>query len=229
MRVLVIEDDHKIARAIKQGLEQEAYVVDLAFDGEAGFDLASSEEFDLILLDLMLPKMNGLEVCGKLRQEGIHTPILILTAKGEIDNKVKGFDCGADDYLVKPFSFAELLARTRALCRRPKIALSTLIKVGDLSLDTSTFEVKRRQKNIILSKKEFVLLEYLIRNAGKIVSKDQIMAHVWNWEADILPNTVEVYIGYLRKKIDQPFSNLPALIKTVRGFGYTLENKPIKS
>ncbi|MBU0978614.1 response regulator transcription factor [Patescibacteria group bacterium] len=230
MKILLVENEHKIARAIKQGLEQEAYVVDLAFDGEAGFDLASTEEYDLIILDLMLPKMDGLAVCQKLRQEeSVHTPILMLTAKGELDDKVQGFNLGADDYLVKPFAFVELLARVRALGRRPRSVLPTLLKAGDLSLDTVSFEVKRQQKPIALSKKEFTLLEYLMRNAGKIINKDQIMSHVWNWEANVLPNTIEVYIGYLRRKIDKPFSALPALIKTIRGFGYKLESGQVKN
>jgi len=205
-------------------LEQEAYVVDLAFDGEQGFDLSSTEEYDLIVLDLMLPKMDGLEICRKLRQEeNVQTPILMLTARGELDDKVTGLNSGADDYLVKPFAFVELLARARALTRRPKTSLKTILGVGDLSLNTQTFKVQRQKKLIHLSKKEFILLEYLMRNCGKIISKDQIMSHVWNWETDVLPNTIEVYIGYLRGKIDKPFPDQPALIKTIRGFGYKIE------
>ncbi|MBU2592634.1 response regulator transcription factor [Patescibacteria group bacterium] len=223
MRILVVEDEHKIANSIKKGLEQELYAVDLAYDGEDGFGLAATEDYDLIILDLMLPKMDGMEICAKLRQEEkIHTPILILTARDQIDDKVKGLNLGADDYLTKPFSFAELLARVRALSRRPKNGLNTLLSVGDLSLDTLSFEVKRAGKRVALSKREFSLLEYLLRHKGRILTKEQIISHVWDYDADVLPNTVEVYIGYLRKKIDKPFKNKPSLIQTVRGFGYKI-------
>lgn len=223
MRVLVVEDEHKIANAIKKGLEQESYAVDVAFDGEYGYDLASTEDYDLIILDLMLPKLDGLEICRRLRKENIHTPILILTAKGQLGEKVEGLNSGADDYLTKPFAFAELLARIKALTRRPKNALSTVLTAKDLQLDTLSFQVKRGKKEIDLSKTEFALLEYFLRNKGKVLTKDQIINHVWDYDADILPNTVEVYIGYLRNKIDRPFKNKPPLIRTVRGFGYKIE------
>jgi len=222
MRILIIEDGHKIANAIKKGLEQESYAVDIAYDGEEGFDLASTEDYDAIILDLMLPKMDGLTLCQKLRQEGTHTPILMLTAKGELDNKVTGLNTGADDYLVKPFAFEELLARLRALTRRPPNSLDQTLTVGDLSLNTLTFAVARNGRRILLSKKEFALLEYLLRNKERILTKEQIISHVWNYEADVLPNTVEVYIGYLRNKIDRPFKGKEPLIKTIRGFGYQI-------
>jgi DNA-binding response OmpR family regulator len=222
MRVLVIEDEHKIANSIKKGLEQEAFAVDVAYDGEYGYDLAVTEDYDVIVLDLMLPRLSGLEVCRRLRQEGVHTPILILTAKGQVQEKVEGLNAGADDYLVKPFSFVELLARVRALIRRPKETLPTILTYKDLTLDTLSFEVKRAGKPIKLSKKEFALLQYLLRNQGKTVTKDQIISHVWDFDADILPNTVEAFIGSLRKKIDRPFKDRPPLIHTVRGFGYRL-------
>lgn len=223
MRILVIEDEHKIANAIKKGLEQEAFSVDLAYDGEAGFDLAATEDYDVIILDLLLPKMAGLKICQKLRkEENIHTPIIMLTAKGQLDDKVNGLNAGADDYLVKPFAFAELLARIRALSRRPRQTLSPKLQVGDLTLDTLNFQVKRGNRTLNLSKKEFALLEYLIRHKEEILTKEQIISHVWDYEADILPNTVEVYIGYLRKKIDRPFKNKTPLIQTVRGFGYKI-------
>lgn len=226
MRILVVEDEHRIANSIKKGLEQESYAVDLAYDGEYGFDLAATEDYDVIILDLMLPKMAGVTLCRKLRkEENVHTPILMLTAKGELDDKVKGLNAGADDYLVKPFAFAELLARIRALTRRPKSSLDTVLEVDDLMLNTLTFEVKRAGKQINLSKKEFALLEYLMRYKGKVLTKDQIINHVWDYDADVLPNTVEVYIGYLRNKIDRPFKNKPALIHTVRGFGYKISAK----
>ncbi|OGD54413.1 DNA-binding response regulator, partial [Candidatus Beckwithbacteria bacterium RBG_13_35_6] len=216
------------ANAIKKGLEQETFAVDVAYDGEQGFDLASTEDYDVIILDLMLPKIDGMEICIKLRrEENIHTPILMLTAKGQLDDKVNGLNCGADDYLVKPFAFTELLARIRALVRRPKTSLDPVLRIGDLSLDTLSFEIKRGGKSISLSKKEFSLLEYLLRNKGKILTKDQIINHVWNYDADILPNTVEVYIGYLRNKVDRPFKDKPKLIKTVRGFGYKVSSENV--
>ena len=222
MRILVVEDEHKIANAIKKGLEQESFAVDVAYDGESGYDLAVTEDYDVIVLDLLLPGIDGMEICRKLRADKIHTPILILTAKGQLEDKVKGLNAGADDYLVKPFAFAELLARIRALIRRPKEAMATVLTYEDLSLNTLTFEVKRGDQLIKLSNKEFSLLEYLLRRPGRIFTKDQIIGHVWNYDADILPNTVEVYIGYLRNKIDRPFPQKPPLIHTVRGFGYKI-------
>lgn len=226
MRILVVEDEHKIANSIKKGLEQEAFAVDLAYDGKEGFDLAVTEDYDIILLDILLPGMGGIELCSKLREKQIHTPILMLTAKGQLEDKVSGLNAGADDYLTKPFAFEELLARIRALSRRPKKSVGTVLKVADLSLDTGTYEVRRGQKIIQLSSKEFALLEYLMRQKDKILTKDQIISHVWNYDAEILPNTVEVYIGYLRNKIDKPFGKNSKLIQTIRGFGYKIsENK----
>jgi two-component system copper resistance phosphate regulon response regulator CusR len=222
MRILVVEDEHKIANSLKKGLEQESYVVDLAYDGIEGYDLASSEEYDVIILDLMLPQTDGITICQKLRAEKIQTPILILTAKGELDDKVQGLNAGADDYLIKPFAFEELLARIRALSRRPKQGMNSLLTYEDLSLDTQKYLVLRAGEKIKLSRKEFSLLEYLMRHPEQILTKDQIISHVWNYESDILPNTVEVYIGYLRKKIDEPFNKFKPLIKTVRGYGYKL-------
>ncbi len=217
MKILIIEDEHKIANSIKRGLEQEAYVVDVAYDGEEGYDLAVSEDYDLIILDLLLPKMSGMEVVKKLRSGSIHTPVLMLTALGETQNKVEGLNNGADDYMVKPFAFEELLARIRALIRRPKGIKNEELKINNLELNTQTFEVREDNKNIELSRKEFALLEYLMRNAGRVVSKENIISHVWDYESDILPNTVEVFIGYLRNKIGKD------VIKTVRGFGYRID------
>lgn len=216
MRILVVEDEHKIANSIKKGLEQEGYAVDVAYDGSDGYDLAIGEEYDIIILDLMLPGIDGMTICKNLRNEGNHTPILILTAKGQLEDKVKGLNSGADDYLVKPFAFDELLARIRALSRRPRESHGEKLFAGNLELNPSSHEVKKEGKDIALSKKEFALLEYLMRNKGKIVTKDQIISHVWNYEADILPNTVEVFIKYLRSKIGKD------TIKTVRGFGYKI-------
>lgn len=225
MRILVIEDEHRIAESIKRGLKQENYVVDVAYDGELGYDLAATEDYDVIILDLMLPKIDGLEICQRLRKQAIHTPILMLTARGDLQDRVNGLNTGADDYLLKPFAFSELLARVRALSRRPKQQLANVLQFADLVLDSINFSVKRADQEIKLSRKEFALLEYLMRHPGQILSKNQLIDHVWDYDSDVLPNTVEVYIGYLRKKIDQPFTAQPALIQTVRGFGYRLGDK----
>lgn len=222
MRVLVVEDEYKIANSIKKGLEQESYAVDVAYDGTDGFDLASTEDYDVIILDLLLPGMGGVTICKELREDGIHIPILMLTAKGQLNDRVEGLNAGADDYLVKPFAFEELLARVRALTRRPRESAGTILTLDDLSLNILTYEVRRENTTIQLTRKEFSLLEYLLRHFNTVLTKEQIIAHVWNYDADILPNTVEVYIGYLRNKIDKPFPKSPALIHTVRGFGYKL-------
>lgn len=215
MRILVVEDEHKIAEALRKGLIQERYSVDLAYDGSDGYDLASSNEYDLIILDVMLPKMDGITVCKKLRHESIHSPILLLTAKTQIQDRVLGLDSGADDYLPKPFAFEELLARIRALLRRPTKETGTVISVGDWSMDSSTYEVKNKNENIQLSGKEYSLLEYILRHPKQVLSKEQIVNHVWDYDSEILPNTVEVYIKKMRAK------GLPII--TVRGFGYKLE------
>jgi two-component system, OmpR family, response regulator len=225
MRVLVVEDEHKIANSIKRGLEQELFAVDVSYDGNDGLGLALNEEYDLIILDLMLPGINGINICKELRKNNNHTPVLILTAKGQISEKVEGLNSGADDYLTKPFAFEELLARVRALSRRPKENIGTVLKIGNLTLDTVNFEVKRDGKLVNLSNKEYSLLEYLMRNPNKILTKEQIINHVWDYDADILPNTVEVYIGYLRNKIDKGFKDGDLLIQTVRGFGYKMRKE----
>lgn len=221
MRILVVEDEHKIANSVKKGLELENFAVDVVYDGASGYDYASSEEYDVIVLDLMLPGIDGLTITQKLRQKSIQTPILILTAKGQVEDKVAGLNSGADDYLVKPFAFTELLARVRALLRRPQKTQGNVLKVADLTLDTVSFEVKRGNQTLKLSSREFALLEYLMRHPGIVLTKEQIINHVWNYDADILPNTVEVFIGYLRKKMDRISRESP-LIKTVRGFGYKI-------
>ncbi len=223
MRILIIEDDHKIANAIKKGLEQESFAVDASYDGKDGFGQATTINYDLIILDRMLPEIDGVQICKILREKKIMTPILILTAKDKIQDRVDGLNAGADDYLVKPFAFEELLARARALLRRPEKINDNILRVKDLELDSVKFEVKRDGKKIKLSAKEFALLEYLMRNPGRILTKDNIIAHVWDYDADILPNTVEVYIRYLRNKIDDKFKQLSPLIHTARGFGYKLE------
>lgn len=223
MRILIIEDDRKIAAAIKKGLEKESYAVDVASEGERGLSLALSANYDLIILDRMLPGVDGVRICKLLRRDNIKTPILILTVKDRISDRVEGLDAGADDYLTKPFAFTELLARVRALLRRPGPLAENILQVGDLTLDRVKFVVKRGGREIKLSSKEFALLEYLMNHPGHILTKDNIIFHVWDYDAEILPNTVEVYIGYLRNKVDKAFVKQPPLIKTVRGFGYKIE------
>ena len=222
MRILLVEDEHKIASALKRGLEQEQYAVDVAYDGKEGMGMALTEPYDLIILDRMLPGIeDGLDICRAVRKKGMHVPVLLLTAKDQIQERVIGLDGGADDYLVKPFAFEEFLARVRVLLRRPEQRLENILEVEDLTLNTLTYEVKRAGKIIGLTTKEYALLEYLMRNAGMTLSKDAIIGHVWDYDADILPNTVEVYIGYLRTKIDKPFKK-HGLIHTIRGFGYKI-------
>lgn len=222
MRILVVEDEHKIAGAIKRGLEQETYAVDVAYDSDEGLSSALTGEYDVIVLDRMLPGLlDGAEICKEVRAEGIRTPILMLTAKDKVADRVEGLNAGADDYLVKPFAFEELLARVRALLRRPQDVVANVLQCDDLTLDTQTFEVKRAGRKIALSQREYALLEYLLRNQNRTLSKTNIISHVWDYDADILPNTLEVYIGYLRAKVDRPFKG-PELIHTVRGFGYRL-------
>lgn len=221
MRILIIEDEQRIATHLKKGFEHEHMTVDLVFDGERGLDVASLEEYDVILLDLMLPKMSGLEVCTSLRAQNITTPILILTAASQTQDVIRLLNAGADDYLTKPFSFEELLARVRALSRRPKQSKSQTLTIDDLTLNTSTFELKRNARAIQLSHKEYALLEYMMKHPHTILTKEQLIQHVWNYDTNILPNTIEVYIRNLRKKIDSD-TTLPALIQTVRGFGYKI-------
>jgi two-component system, OmpR family, response regulator len=225
MKILIVEDEHRIAQNIKTGLEQESYAVDVAYDGEEGYNCASNDEYDIILLDVMMPGMNGYEVCKKLREDGNHTPILMLTAKDQNRDVVHGLDTGADDYLPKPFSFEVLLARIRALLRRPQQSLGETLQAEDLLLNTNTKEVMRGTDPITLSSKEYAILEYLMRNKNRVLSKNNIISHVWEFDADVLPNTVEVFMAYLRNKIDKPFKDSPDLIHTVRGFGYMIKEK----
>ena len=222
MRVLLIEDDVAIARLLKEGLEDEAYAVDIAHDGSEGYRTAAAD-YDVIILDIMLPGMNGYEVCRTLRNDGDKTPILMLTARDTERDIVEGLDTGADDYLAKPFSFDVLLARIRALLRRPNEKLEEILQVGDLKLDPSSKKVTRASQEISLTAKEYSVLEYLMRNKGKVLSKEQIISHVWDFDADVLPNNVELFIMFLRRKIDKPFKS--KLIHTVSGFGYKLEEK----
>ena len=221
MRVLVVEDEHKIARALKKALEQESYAVDVSYDGDDGHAMATTEPYDIAIIDRMLPgEYDGTAIVKAMRDAHIHIPVLFLTALGRTEDKTAGLDIGADDYLVKPFAIEELLARVRALLRRPSHQLDTVLESGDLLLDPINYTVTRAGQEIQLTTKEFGLLEYLLRNKGRILTKDSIIAHVWDYDADILPNTVEVYIKYLRNKVDKPFKT--NLIQTVRGFGYRL-------
>lgn len=223
MRILLIEDDVAIARSLKEGLEDETYAVDVVHDGDEGYRTATADDYDAIILDIMLPSMNGYEVCQALRQDGKRTPILMLTARDAEHDIVKGLDTGADDYLAKPFSFEVLLARLRAILRRPNEKLGEVLRVGDLTLDPSLKKVTRASQEISLTTKEYGVLEYLMRNTGKVLSKEQIIAHVWDFDADVLPNNVELFIMFLRRKVDKPFGK--KLIHTVPGFGYKLEDK----
>ena len=221
MRVLIIEDEHKIANALKRVFQQEHYAVDVCYDGEEGLAMGTNQPYDIMIIDLGLPKKDGLEVIKELRQQSVHTPVIVLTAKGSTSEKVAGLDAGADDYILKPFAMDEVLARVRALLRRPADQQTTVLEAEDLTLNTTTYEVKRGGKVIPLTSKEFSLLEYLLRNKGRPLSKDEIIGHVWDYDADVLPNTVEVYIRYLRQKIDDTFDK--PIIHTARGFGYSVK------
>ncbi len=225
MKILVIEDEPKIASAIKKGLEIKGYVVDSVLDSDTGYSYAIDPTYDLIVLDRMLPgKYDGIALCKNLRDENVKTPIIMLTARGTIGDKVEGLNSGADDYLVKPFSFEELYARVRALLRRPKNTVGNVIKIADLTLNPISYQVTRDNQTINLTNKEFALLEYMMHHPNQVLTKDMIISHVWNEESDILVNTIEVYIGYLRNKIDRPFPELANLIETKRGFGYVLRS-----
>jgi len=223
MKILVVEDEQRVAHYIKKGLEMKSYIVDLAYNGVDGYDFATSESYDLIILDRLLPEMNGIEVCSRLRKNKVHTPILMLTALDAVDERVTGLEAGCDDYLGKPFAFSELFARIKVLTRRPKVLVSEVLKVDDLTLNTNTYEVKRDQTIINLSRKEYDLLGFLLRNRGKVFSKEQLIAEVWPYDSEVLSNIAQVYIRYLRDKIDRNFPKKRTLIKTVRGFGYTIQ------
>ncbi|MFZ1721365.1 MAG: response regulator transcription factor [Microgenomates group bacterium] len=221
MKILVVEDEHRIANYIKKGLELQQHVVDIAYDGNSGYDFASAEKYDVIILDLMLPGKDGITICKELRKDSNHTPILMLTAKSSVPDRVSGLDAGADDYLPKPFAFTELLARVKALGRRPRQVSDVVLTAGTLSLNTHTQKIERSGQEISLSKKEFALLEFFMRHQNQILSKDQLTEQVWSYDSDVLPNTAQVYVGYLRNKIDRPFPNEEPLLHTSRGFGYT--------
>lgn len=219
MKLLIIEDEKKMASFLERGLKEEGYVVDLAEDGEKGWEYAMVNEYDLLIIDWMLPKMSGVELCHKLRAEGKKVPVLILTAKDSVEDKIKGLDQGADDYLTKPFSFEELLARIRALLRRPAhLADKTVLECANLKVDLIKRQVWLGDGEIALSQKEFSLLEFLMRHEGEVVSRTAIAEHVWDLHFDPMSNTIDVYINFLRKKIDENLAQ--CRIETVRGTGY---------
>lgn len=220
MRILLVEDEHRLSNVVKKGLVEEGFAVDQAFDGEEGLYLAESESYDLMILDLMLPKIDGFEICRQLRKKKIRTPILMLTAKTKTEDKVAGLDSGADDYLTKPFAFAELKARIQALLRRSHNQVEPVFKIADLEVDPIKHLVKRGGKNITLTPKEFAILEYLVRHKDRVVTRTQITEHVWDYNFDALSNVVDVFMATLRKKINSGFKN--KLIHTVHGVGYKI-------
>ncbi len=221
MRVLVVEDEAKVASFIRRALEEESYAVDLCADGAQGLDLASGGTYDLVILDLMLPGLPGMEVLKELRKQKIQTPVLILTARSKVDQRVQGLDAGADDYLTKPFAIEELLARVRALMRRSSGEATGLLQVDDLLLNPATREVTRGGQRIELTAKEYALLEYMMRNTGRVLTRPMISEHVWNLDFDTFTNVIDVYVNYLRNKIDRGRER--KLIHTLRGSGYVLK------
>ncbi len=221
MRVLVVEDDADVARFLRRGLAEQSYAVDVAEDGDAAIELAEFNPYDAVILDLMIPGPDGMEVCRRLRSSGSDVPILMLTARGGVDERIAGLDAGADDYLAKPFEFGELLARLRALLRRGSVVAPLEIRVGDLEIDTRSHRVTVRSQPVTLTTKEYSVLEYLARNSGRIVTREELAEHVWDQEFDPFSNLIEVYINRLRRHFDR---TTPAkLIHTVRGAGYMLE------
>jgi heavy metal response regulator len=223
MRILVVEDEWKVARFIQQGLEEERYAVDVAQDGERGALMAETQLYDLIVLDIMLPGINGFELTRRLRTARVPTPILMLTAKTTTEDKVEGLDSGADDYLTKPFAFAELLARVRSLLRRGSLEKSTTLTIANLELDTITHKAKRGTRAIDLTDKEYALLEYFLRNKDRVLSRTIISEHIWDYNFDTGTNLIDVYISHLRNKIDSGFDR--KLIHTVRGVGYVMREE----
>ncbi len=220
MRILVVEDEEKVSRFVARGLEAERFAVDKVADGASGLEFATLYEYDLIILDLLLPGLSGTEMLRRLREVNAHVPVLVLTARDAIGDKVENFEAGADDYLTKPFAFAELLARVKALLRRGAVNRSNVIRVADLELDRLSQTVRRGGKRIELTAKEYALLEYLMANAGRVLSRTMIIEHVWDQSFDSVTNIVDVYVRHLRNKVDEPFER--KLIRTVRGVGYSI-------
>jgi heavy metal response regulator len=221
MRLLVVEDEKKVANFLKKGLEEEYYAVDVAYDGEQALYMIELNDYDLVLLDIMLPRIDGMNVLRRIRENSNFVPILMVTAKDSVDNIVEGLDAGCDDYLTKPFAFSELLARIRALLRRDKEAKTPLLEVGDLRLSPLTHEVTRCDRNIDLTAKEYALLEYFMRNPNRVLTRTMISEHVWDYHFDSDTNVVDVYVNFLRKKIDRDFDI--KLIHTIRGVGYMIK------
>jgi heavy metal response regulator len=221
MRLLVIEDEKKVASFIKKGLEEEHYAVDVAHDGEEGLYLTETNDYDLVVLDLMIPKIHGWEGLKRIRTKKNNVPILVLTARDSIEDKVKGLDSGCDDYLTKPFAFAELLARIRALLRREKAEKEPILRIADLTLSLVTHKVARQGKEIELTSREYTLLEYFMRNPDKVLTRTMISEHVWDYHFDSMTNVIDVYVNYLRRKIDKDFEL--KLIHTIRGIGYIMK------
>ncbi|HEY9186784.1 MAG TPA: response regulator transcription factor [Ignavibacteria bacterium] len=221
MKILIIEDEKKVANFIKQALVEQLYTVDVAYDGEKGLEMGLSDEYDLIVLDIMLPKLDGYEIIKKIRNENITTPILVLTAKDAVSDKVKGLDIGADDYLCKPFVLEELFARIRSLLRRQSVDKSNILKLDNLELDTITHTAKRGDKKIEFTAREYELLEFLLRNKNRVLTRSIIAQHVWEYNFDVESNIVDVYINRLRNKID--FGNNKKLIHSIKGVGYVMK------
>ncbi len=221
MRILIVEDEKKVAAFIKKGLEEETYAVDVAYDGEDGLHMGLENQYDLIILDLMLPVIDGLNVLSRLREKKVETPILLLTAKDSVEDKVTGLNTGADDYLTKPFAFSELLARIRVLLRRGKAETKTVLQIKDLTLDLVSHKVKRNDEEIELTGKEYSLLEYFMRNQGKVLTRTMIAEHVWDYNFDTFTNVIDVYVNHLRKKIDKSYPE--KLLHTLRGVGYIMK------
>jgi DNA-binding response OmpR family regulator len=221
MRLLVVEDEHKLAGVLKRGLEEHGYAVDVAYDGEQGLALASTPPlYDLIVLDVMLPRLDGFEVCRQLRVGQIQTPVLMLTARDTVDDRVTGLDTGADDYLTKPFAFRELLARARALLRREVRSTHPVLRVADIDIDTVSHAVHRAGRSVELTTKEYAILEYFARNPNRVLTRTQIAEHVWDYDFESMSNVIDVYVGYLGRKLGD--ESEPRLLRTVRGTGYQL-------
>ncbi len=222
MRILIIEDERKVASFIKKGLEEEYFAADVAYDGKEGLRLVTSEEYDVIIMDVMLPYMDGFSLVKEIRKQNILTPVLMLTVKDSIKDKVEGLDAGADDYLTKPFAFEELIARLRALLRRNEKSKISKLSAGDLEIDLLSHKITRNNREIILTPKEYAILEFLIRNRNKVVSRTKLIEHVYDYHFDTETNIIDVYINKLRSKIDNPEDK--PLIQTIRGIGYILKD-----
>ncbi|HUZ78190.1 MAG TPA: response regulator transcription factor [Chloroflexota bacterium] len=224
MRILVVEDEHRLAAILERGMEEHGHAVDLAYDGEDGLHLAEVTPYDLLVLDVMLPLMDGYTLCRRLRAEKKHMPILMLTARDAVDDRVTGLDSGADDYLVKPFAFRELMARVRALSRRDEGPKDVVLQAGDLTVNTATREVRRGDREIELPSKEYAVLEYFLRNPNRVLTRTQIAEHVWDYDCVTMSNVVDVYLGALRRKLND--TREPRLFRTIRGTGYQLRLPP---